>query len=279
MDLDCRSDKHSITVSARYATCVSTLCRSVRYNLEVSDHSATISIQPAPSAAQIERPADSRRFRWFEVSLVLLITCGTAFLNSLYLLRYGPSAMPHISSARWSVGIVHEVASLLLLGYVLSRRNLGFRDLGLRWSLRDIGVGLLVAGGSYATYALGYLLVHLLHRMVFSSALKVLSGSDFFAHPSIVAVPFSLLNPFFEELIVRAYLMTEVKELTGSSALAVAISVIVQSSYHLYYGWEGAITLSFSFLVLALYYARWRRALPVVVAHGFLDIYALLRLW
>jgi membrane protease YdiL (CAAX protease family) len=94
-----------------------------------------------------------------------------------------------------------------------------------------------------------------------------------------LAIPLSLLNPFFEELIVRAYLMTEVIELTGSSTLAVALSVFVQFSYHLYYGWGGAISLAFFFLALALYYVRSRRALPVIIAHGLLDIYALIRLW
>jgi membrane protease YdiL (CAAX protease family) len=105
------------------------------------------------------------------------------------------------------------------------------------------------------------------------------TAKDFFAHPSVVAIPFSLLNPFFEELVVRAYLMTEVIELTGSSTLAIALSVGVQFSYHLYYGWVGAISLSFLFLVFALYYVRSRLALPVIVAHGFFDVYALIRLW
>ena len=105
------------------------------------------------------------------------------------------------------------------------------------------------------------------------------TAKDFFAHPPVVAIPFSLLNPFFEELIVRAYLMAEVIELTGSSTMAVALSVGVQFSYHLYYGWVGAISLSFFFLALALYYVRSRCAFPVIVAHGFLDVYALIRLW
>jgi membrane protease YdiL (CAAX protease family) len=87
------------------------------------------------------------------------------------------------------------------------------------------------------------------------------------------------LNPLFEELIVRAYRMTEVIELTGCSTLAVALSVGVQFSYQLYYGWVGATSLSFLFLLFALYDARSRRAPPVIVAHGFFDVYALLRLW
>ena len=72
--------------------------------------------------------------------------------------------------------------------------------------------------------------------------------------------------------------MTEVMELTGSSILAVVVSVAIQFSYHLYYGWAGAISLSFIFLVFALYYARSRNALPIVVAHGYFDISAMLRL-
>ena len=75
-------------------------------------------------------------------------------------------------------------------------------------------------------------------------------------------------------MIVRAYVMTEVMELTGSSILAVAISVAcVRFSYHLYYGWLNAIQLCVLFLVFALYYAHSRRALPIIIAHGLVDIY------
>src|ERR1700687_6389824 len=228
----------------------------------------------APPIAELasanEQPAESsdpRRQRWFEVSLVLLVTVAPFFLNALHILQGGPSAAPQMSNARWLVGIVQEIAGLLLLAYVLSRRNLRFKDLGLRWSLREVGVGLLVAGASYVTYAIGYLVVHFLHNAWSLPAVTNPPTLHLFAHPSIMAIPFSLLNPFFEELIVRAYVMAEVVDLTGSLALAVTLSVVVQFSYHLYYGWEGAIALSFQFLAFALYYAHSRRILPVIVAH------------
>jgi membrane protease YdiL (CAAX protease family) len=241
--------------------------------------SPTVTIESAPTEIQSERPANERRLRWFEVFLVLLVACGSPLLNSLYLLKNGPSVMPHISNARWSIGIIQEVTALLLLGYVLSRRKLRFKDLGLRWSLRDVGAGLLVIVASYASYAIGWMFVRFLRHAIYTSVASDLRASDFFAHPSVVAIPYCLLNPFFEELIVRGYLMTEIMDLTGSPALAVALSVLVQSSYHLYYGWAGAIALSFQFLIFALYYTRSRRLLPVIVAHGFFDIYGLLRLW
>ena len=221
----------------------------------------------------------AKRLRWFEVFLVLSIALSGFLLNSLYLLHFGPSAAPHFSSTRWLVGLVHEATGLLLLGYVLSRRSLGFKDLGLRWSFRDVGVGLLVAAASYAAYIFGSIAVHLVHYAIYGSLAAGPTGKDFFAHPGLAALPFTLLNPFFEELIVRAYLMTEVFELTGSSLLAVGLSVAIQFSYHLYYGWARAITLSFVFLMLALFYDRTHRALPIIVAHSFFDITALIRLW
>jgi membrane protease YdiL (CAAX protease family) len=226
-----------------------------------------------------EVSAGERRQRWFEVCLVLLVACGSYIIYSLYLLMHVPTTAPQSSNIRWAAAIAQEAAALLLLGYVLSRRGLKFANLGLRWSLPDVGVGLLVAAVSYAAYGLGHTLVQTVHHLVYGSFATGPSAKDFFPLPSVMAIPWSLLNPFFEELIVRAYLMTEVIELTGSSTLAIALSVGVQFSYHLYYGWAGAISLSFLFLAWALYYARSRCALPVIVAHGFFDVYALLRLW
>jgi membrane protease YdiL (CAAX protease family) len=211
--------------------------------------------------------------------LVLLVAIAPALLNALHILQNGSSAAPRMSNARWLVGLVQEIGGLLLLAYVLSRRHLRFKDVGLRWSFKDVGVGLLVTGASFAAYLLGSTIVHLVHYWMYGSLAGGPSGSDFFAHPSIAVIPFCLLNLFFEELIVRAYLMTEVLDLTGSSILAVALSVAVQFSYHLYYGWAGALSLSFEFLIFSLYYLRSRRALPIIVAHGLFDIYALVRLW
>lgn len=120
---------------------------------------------------------------------------------------------------RWVSGLLEEVAALLLLGYVLSRRGRSFRDLGLRWSFSNVGVGLLVAGVCFAVYVFGSIIVHVVHYTIYRTLANGPTGSTFFSHPGFLAVPFTLLNPFFEEMIVRAYLMTEIIDLTHSSAL------------------------------------------------------------
>jgi len=217
--------------------------------------------------------------RWFELSLVVFVSCGTIFLNSLYVFLHGPGAISQYPHFRWTSGLIHELASLLVLVYVLSRRSLRLSSLGLRWSAKDCLLGLPIAIVAYVAYAIGFLLISFAHKMLFGSPAIAPSARAFFLHPGVASVPYVLLNPFFEELIVRSYLMTEVLKLTGSSALAVVASVLVQTSYHLYYGWVGAISIGFMFLVFSVVFLKTRRSLSVISAHGLIDIYGILRLW
>ena len=240
--------------------------------------SATDGDTPSADATPV-RDSERKSLRWFEICLVIVVAFGSYFLTSLNVLEHGAGALPHPQNGRWIVGIIQEATGLCLLGYVLLRRGIGFRQLGLRWSFREVGEGLLVAAASYLIYTVGYSIVHSLVRGIFPSATSGVTFHQVFAHPSIMAIPLFLLNPFFEELIVRAYLMTEIQALTGSWVTAAATSVAVQTSYHLYYGWEGALSLAFQFLVFSAYYATTRRVTPVIIAHGIFDFIGLLQVW
>jgi membrane protease YdiL (CAAX protease family) len=232
--------------------------------------------EPKPTEASPEISGREKRVRLFELCLVLLIAFGGYFFSSFYVLvaGHGIKFPPPVQNAEWMESISRELAGLLLLRYVLWRRKLGFRILGLRWSFRDLGIGLAVAIVSYVAYGLGHSVVSVVYRALFSTLAGGATAKQLFSHPSLIAFPFTILNSFFEELIVRAYLMTEIGELTGSWTLAAAASVAVQTSYHLYYGWVGALSLSFGFLVFSIYYAKTRRATPIIFAHALIDLYA-----
>ncbi len=231
--------------------------------------------EDAPAGA-LPMTASDKRLRWFELALVLVIAFGGSFLSSLYLMKAGKAALPMVSEFRWARGFVQEIPCLFLLWYVLSRRRRNFRDIGLRWSVRDVGVGLGLTLVSYLAYIVGGFIVYFVHHAFFPPGANGVSAADLSSHSSLLAIPFVLINPFFEELIVRAYLMTEVKALTGSWFLASISSVAIQWSYHLYYGWDGSFSIAFTFLAFSIYFARTQKATPLVVAHGMLDIWALL---
>ena len=54
---------------------------------------------------------------------------------------------------------------------------------------------------------------------------------------------------------MRAYLMTEVRELTGSVILSAIASLVLQTSYHLYYRWAGALALGIQLVAFVGYFA------------------------
>ena len=233
-------------------------------------------------AVRAQAPLDSRpaekKLEWFEVSLVVLVAFSNSFIGSIALLFGGRNAAGPNSNARWLGASIHELLCLALLGYVLSRRRLRFRDLGLNWSLGGVWRGFVVAAVAYGFAMIGGYILHQLHNILHSFSSGGVTAFEAFGSPTALFISFSFLNPFFEELIVRAYLMSEIRSLTGSWSLAVIVSVAVQTSYHLYYGVEQALGLGFLFLVFAIYYARTRKALPIIVAHGIFDLLALVPL-
>ena len=104
---------------------------------------------------------------------------------------------------------------------------------------------------------------------------QYLFGSGIF----FTTILFQFINPFFEELIVRAYLMTEVRRLTNSVTKAVLISTVLQASYHFYQGGPAAIAHGAEFLILAIYYAKTNRITPIILAHLYADVGGTLEYW
>jgi membrane protease YdiL (CAAX protease family) len=92
---------------------------------------------------------------------------------------------------------------------------------------------------------------------------------------SMAKVFCAILIGAFEELIVRGYLMTEVRRFTGSILFAILCSVAVQTSYHFYQGGPLALAHAGGFMVFAGYYAKTNRILPVILAHAAIDMNAL----
>jgi membrane protease YdiL (CAAX protease family) len=65
--------------------------------------------------------------------------------------------------------------------------------------------------------------------------------------------------------------------LGATRTFAVAISVVLQVSYHLYQGALNVLLLAIIFTAFSIYYTRTRRIVPIILVHLGLDRFALLR--
>jgi len=223
-----------------------------------------------------------RAVRIVELALVLAVSFLSAGIGSVRALLTGHPVYPgaHYADASWRVvyTISHELACLALLAYVLYRQGRTLADLGTTVVGRDaLRAAAIFLFGLVAFALCYYRVIGAWHGAGGAAGAK----ADRVVNPlaglgvSIGSVVWVLINPFFEELIVRAYTMTEVLWLTQSGGLAVLVSVVIQAFYHVYQGVPAALGHAGTFLVFSLYYLKTRRLAPVVLAHLYLDVGAL----
>jgi len=229
--------------------------------------STELELEVVPSA---QIPSVDSTHRWIDLCLILSVVFTGSILGSIYL-AFHPAA-PSYSNMRLLTGICDEITGLLLFLVLFKRQGRFLRDIGLSFQWTDLPKALLLAlAAVFVMWAMRLVLAYVwllttLHPPQWPETHGMFSASSFW-----LFLPFLLLNPFFEEILVRGYLMTEFIDLSKSVLLATVISITVQTSYHLYYGLAGAIVVGSGLAVLAIYFAKSRRLMPVILAHMLWD--------
>jgi membrane protease YdiL (CAAX protease family) len=250
---------------------------------DVGEIAASASPPPLPASESAASPKTApwsdQQLLIMEIVLVCMIAFGGLILSSGHSLFVGSSGSSSLGSSssgiyRWVYNSLREASALGLLWYVLLRRGKSFSNLGLVWARKDIGWSIVLwFGGSMAFYVVydAFYFTGLTAASLETSSAHVghilFGGGIFF-----VTILFQFLNPFFEELIVRAYVMTEVKHLTDSVTKAIIISTVLQTSYHFYQGAPVAFADGATFLIWSIFYAKTNRIAPVILAHLYADV-------
>jgi hypothetical protein len=209
--------------------------------------------------APTEAPGASlgdRRLRLCELALVVGVGFLASTVASLIYWWTGQYSPPADNVYLYS--ILQDVLTISLLAYVLYRQGRSLKSIGLTARFSDLGWALLLLFFSgLVSRAIGQAL-----PPAPASGHRALLNPGLFAWLAIVP------GAAREELVVRAYLMTEVGELTGHMGIAVLASVGFQTLYHLYQGTSAALVSAGWFFVASLFYASTRRATPLIIAHA-----------
>jgi membrane protease YdiL (CAAX protease family) len=211
-----------------------------------------------------------RRLRLIELLLVVLIpllpsvaSAIYTFVNSQYYVSSHPSNFSLLLHA------TRQLLGISLLLYVLYRQGRRIEDIGLSFQWLDLLRGI-------AIYAVAHLIYYGLSKWIhFQFPHLDMKAYNVGTGAFMASFVFMFINPFYEELIVRAYAMTEIEFLSGSKAAAVIISTLFQSAYHLYQGLIPALLIIPVFLIYSLYFSRYKKIMPVIIAHLIADMVAM----
>lgn len=249
-------------------------------------------LQPPDDPAQLRPPTETPRAIRIEIAIVLVVTLGMSGLRSLVsiiesqiraaqagatLSSQAVSVVAPQSSLGW-VDLTRQVLSITqgltwgLLGvYLLWRAGVDLKGrLGLdlkrpgRDALHGVGLAALIGLPGLGLYLLS-------HALGFSLTVVASSLTDTWWR-----IPVSILaaieNGFLEEILVVGYLLTRLEHLRVRWWVAILFSALLRGSYHLYQGYGGFVGNALMGVLFALYFLRYRRLWPLVIAHSLIDI-------
>lgn len=144
-------------------------------------------------------------------------------------------------------------------------RRLG---VGMTRPWRDLGWGIVIAAcigiPSIGLYAVG-------HALGITATLVPTTLADYWWRVPVLILA-AVKNGVLEEMVMIGYLLNRLPKLGWSMPVVIGVSAVIRGSYHLYQGFgpfAGNIVMG---IVFALIYLRYRRVMPLIVAHAAVDI-------
>jgi membrane protease YdiL (CAAX protease family) len=204
------------------------------------------------------------------VSLIAKLTAGKPLSQQAAVLNQSQSPRPYLDLTYQVLGIFFALIPVALAIYLLSRDRLQpRRTLGLTADRPgfDLGWGTLLAAGIGIP---GLLLVYVARLLGLSADIVPAAlQSVWWAIPVLVLS--AIENAVLEEVIVVGYLITRLRSLGWSPVVVIACSAVLRGSYHLYQGFGAFVGNAVMGVVFALFYLRFKRVMPLIVAHSILD--------
>jgi len=228
----------------------------------------------SPASAQTS-PDVTRQRRLEDLGLIMLVGFAPLVVAAVYLL-FVPLQLPAgYVNFRFLSGLTYEIATLSLFLCLMQRQGRALRTIGLTFHWTDIPTGL---GLFLLSYLGSYFLAWCAQISYFfwnHTYFHFRDSAPLYAGASVVLFAvYSFAAPFFEETLVRGYLMTELIGVACPVWMATIASIMLQTTYHLYYGISSALFVGFGFAVSSIYFARSRKLVPVILSHLFWDLTA-----
>jgi CAAX protease family protein len=201
----------------------------------------------------------TREFHAGEFVLVLFIAFGLSILASLVAIsNYNSNAeiVAFNDTHLWSV-VAYELIFGPVIFLVLRHSGWRWSDFRVNYSNRGTLEGLVLA-------LIAIVLMMSVERAVGDVKITPPSAS------AVAVLALSLINPWFEELLVCSYVIESLRKRFGLPA-AVNVSIAIRLAYHLYQGPPAFIVFAIFGLLMTFFYVRTGRLWPVIVAHSLLD--------
>lgn len=167
--------------------------------------------------------------------------------------------------------VIYETIALLMILYILKIRNWKLSDFNLDFAFKMIGVGILLIFIRNIIGNITFKLFELGNVVNQSSAKHVQFGLE---SNWIIVSLIIVINSFYEEFILVGYFFKRLEKY--HIAIVIGLSTIIRLSYHTYQGWMSLFFVVPMGLIFGIYYYKYKKLWPLIIAHGFGNLIAFL---
>jgi membrane protease YdiL (CAAX protease family) len=220
-----------------------------------------------------DRPAVSRD-RALRIELCALVLCFV-FPDIIAGITYPLRSHVTGGGAGSTYSLLRAVGDVAILGFLVWTSGDPLGSFGVRRPvpIRDLALGIVIAGLYVVPRRYQYATAHSWrpYQMVIERthhSLAIHPGAAIFAGVSIA------MSSLWQELLFRGMLIPRIRELTGSTRIAVPLAAALFASIHLY---QGAWTLPYHFLfglLTGVAFVRTGSIWPGVVTHTLVNMAA-----
>lgn len=207
------------------------------------------------------------------VALAAMLTATTPLSQQSARLNPSLTPRPYLDLTYQLLGIFFALVPVLLAIHFLNRDPGNARDLlGLntrRWKF-DIGSGVALA----TIIGIPGLGLYLGAKALGVNANVVPAGLPdlWWAVPVLILA--AVENAVLEEVVAVGYLVTRLKQWDWRLPTVIAVSALLRGSYHLYQGFGAFVGNAIMGVIFALFFLRYKRIGPLIIAHTLLDVVA-----
>lgn len=231
--------------------------------------------------------AESRTIVWWQIAIVLGLSLGRSAIYSLVdlaeklttaplseqstVLNQPLASTPVFDAIRQLLGIGFGVMPVVLaLFLVLIYGRNPFKEFG--FDFRQPGKDLAWGSGFFLFIGAGTVAVYLAGRAAGITTQIVGSGMNEHWWTPVILTLSAFRHGLVEEIIIVAWLVDRLRYLGFSPWSMVLISSVIRGTYHLYQGLGPGIGNLLMGIILCTFYLRYRRVMPLIITHAFLDI-------
>lgn len=216
----------------------------------------------------------------FEFLFVITIGFGIfIYSSSISLLEHSKnnSLKQDYSNFDFYFLILYEIIALVVIAYFLKRRKWTLKQFNLEFSPKYVIVAIVLA---IIRFSLNYFGVEL------SKSINIFSNNapNISLQLNLLTIFLLLIvNSIYEEILLIGYIFHRLKKL--NCLIIILISFLLRFSFHTYQGLESIIFVFTISIVSGLYYIKYKKLWPIILAHcfgnilNFLDYYQLIKLY